>query len=105
MASYERDLAYGLATYGDRLPTVTVSELMTKAVIVCAPEDSVTDVLPKGSSCEMVVARIAVWRYPSRVQGTRAISGRFRIAALLFTDEAVVSGMVSYSRRKCACGR
>jgi CBS domain-containing protein len=41
----ERDLAYGLATYGDRLPTVTVSELMTKAVIVCAPEDSVTDVM------------------------------------------------------------
>ena len=45
MASYERDLAYGLATYGDRLPTVTVSELMTKAVIVCAPENSVTDVM------------------------------------------------------------
>ena len=45
MASYERDLAYGLATYGDRLPTVTVSELMTKAVIVCAPEVSATDVM------------------------------------------------------------
>ena len=26
---------------------------------------------------EPVVARIAVWRYPSRVQGTRAIRGRF----------------------------
>jgi len=38
MASYERDLAYGLAIYGDRLPTVTVSELMTKAVIVCAAD-------------------------------------------------------------------
>jgi len=45
MASYERDLAYGLATYEDRLPTVTVSELMTKAVIVCAPEVSATDVM------------------------------------------------------------
>jgi CBS domain-containing protein len=40
----ERDLAYGLATYGDRLPTIPVSQLMTKAVIVCSPEDNVTDV-------------------------------------------------------------
>ena len=40
----ERDLAYGLATYGDRLPTISVSQLMTKAVIVCSPEDNVTDV-------------------------------------------------------------
>ena len=40
----ERDLAYGLATSGDRLPTIPVSELMTKAVIVCSPEDNVTDV-------------------------------------------------------------
>ena len=41
----ERDLAYGLATYGGRLPTIPVSQLMTKAVIVCSPEDSVTDVM------------------------------------------------------------
>ena len=41
----ERDLAYGLATYGVRLPTIPVSQLMTKAVIVCSPEDSVTDVM------------------------------------------------------------
>ena len=27
----ERDLAYGLATYGGRLPTIPVSQLMTKA--------------------------------------------------------------------------
>ena len=40
----ERDLAYGLATYGSRLPTIPVSQLMTKAVIVCSPEDNVTDV-------------------------------------------------------------
>ena len=41
----ERDLAYGLVTYGDRLPTVRVSQLMTKTVVVCSPEDSVTDVM------------------------------------------------------------
>jgi CBS domain-containing protein len=41
----ERDLAYGLATYGGRLPTIRISELMTKAVAVCSPEDSVTDVM------------------------------------------------------------
>jgi len=41
----ERDLAYGLATHGGKLPTIRVSELMTKAVVVCSPEDSVTDVM------------------------------------------------------------
>jgi CBS domain-containing protein len=41
----ERDLAYGLATHGARLPTIPISELMTKAVVVCSPEDSVTDVI------------------------------------------------------------
>jgi CBS domain-containing protein len=41
----ERDIAYGLATYGGRLPTTHVSELMTKSVIVCSPQDSVSDVL------------------------------------------------------------
>ena len=41
----ERDLAYGLATHGARLPTIPISELMTKAVFVCSPEDSVTDVI------------------------------------------------------------
>ena len=41
----ERDLAYGLATHGVRLPTISISELMTKAVVVCSPEDSVTDVM------------------------------------------------------------
>jgi CBS domain-containing protein len=41
----ERDVAYGLVTYGDRLPTVRVSQLMTKTVVVCSPEDSVTDVM------------------------------------------------------------
>jgi CBS domain-containing protein len=32
----ERDVAYGLATYGGRLPTILISELMTKAVVVCS---------------------------------------------------------------------
>ncbi|MGE5261295.1 MAG: CBS domain-containing protein [Actinomycetota bacterium] len=41
----ERDLAYGLATHGDRLQTMPISELMTKAVVVCAPEDKITDVM------------------------------------------------------------
>ncbi|MGA7546526.1 MAG: CBS domain-containing protein [Methyloceanibacter sp.] len=41
----ERDLAYGLATHGAKLPTIPISELMTKAVVVCSPEDSVTDLM------------------------------------------------------------
>jgi CBS domain-containing protein len=41
----ERDLAYGLATYGGQLPTIPISELMTKAVVVCSPEDLITNVM------------------------------------------------------------
>jgi CBS domain-containing protein len=41
----ERDLAYGLAAHGGMLPKIAVSELMTKVVIVCSPEDSITDVM------------------------------------------------------------
>jgi len=41
----ERDLAYGLATYGDKLPCMSVSELMTKRVISCTPEDSIAKVM------------------------------------------------------------
>jgi CBS domain-containing protein len=41
----ERDLAYGLATHGAKLPTIPISGLMTKAVVVCSPEDSVTDLM------------------------------------------------------------
>ena len=41
----ERDLAYGLATYLERLPTIAVSQLMTKVVAVCSPDDSITDVM------------------------------------------------------------
>ena len=36
----ERDLAYGLAAHGSKLPRVTVERLMTKVVVVCSPEDS-----------------------------------------------------------------
>ena len=36
----ERDLAYGLAAHGSDLPTIAVSRLMSKVVVVCSPEDS-----------------------------------------------------------------
>jgi CBS domain-containing protein len=41
----ERDLAYGLAAYGDRLPSMRVSELMTRVVILCTPEDTIGEVM------------------------------------------------------------
>lgn len=41
----ERDLAYGLAVYGDKISAMRVSELMTRAVIVCAPEDTIAEVM------------------------------------------------------------
>jgi CBS domain-containing protein len=41
----ERDLAYGLAAHGSELPTLPVSTLMTKAVVVCSPEDSIIHVM------------------------------------------------------------
>ena len=41
----ERDLAYSLVAHGSKLPRVTVSELMTKVVVVCSPADSITDVM------------------------------------------------------------
>ena len=41
----ERDLAYGLAAHGSALPTVPVSRLMTKTVLVCSPNDSITHVM------------------------------------------------------------
>ena len=37
----ERDIAYGLAVHKDALHKMKVSELMTKAVITCAPADSI----------------------------------------------------------------
>ena len=41
----ERDLAYALAAHGNELPTLSVSRLMTKVVVVCSPEDSITHVM------------------------------------------------------------
>jgi CBS domain-containing protein len=41
----ERDLAYGLAVHGSKLPRVAVERLMTKVVVVCRPEDSIADVM------------------------------------------------------------
>jgi CBS domain-containing protein len=41
----ERDLSYALAAHGSDLSRIAVSELMTKVVVVCSPEDSITDVM------------------------------------------------------------
>jgi len=41
----ERDLAYALAAHGSALPTLPVSRLMTKAVVVCSTEDSIVHVM------------------------------------------------------------
>jgi CBS domain-containing protein len=41
----ERDLAYGLANHGELLGRRSVSQLMTKAVITCAPSDSVGEIM------------------------------------------------------------
>jgi CBS domain-containing protein len=38
----ERDLAYALAARGSDLPTLAVSRLMTRTVIVCSRDDTVT---------------------------------------------------------------
>lgn len=41
----ERDLAYGLAAHASKLPTVAVERLMTKVVVVCAPDDTINQVM------------------------------------------------------------
>ena len=40
----ERDIAHGLAVHGASLLSLKVSDLMTRSVITCAPEDSVADI-------------------------------------------------------------
>ena len=40
----ERDIAYGLAIHKAELHTLPVSELMTKTVVTCSPNDSVASV-------------------------------------------------------------
>jgi len=41
----ERDLAYGLATHGSKISQMKVSELMTKVVISCEPNDDIEKVM------------------------------------------------------------
>jgi CBS domain-containing protein len=41
----ERDLAYGLAVHGAALPNILVADLMTTAVITCAPQDTLATVM------------------------------------------------------------
>ena len=41
----ERDLAYGLAVHGSKLPRIAVERLMTKVVISCKLEDSIAEVM------------------------------------------------------------
>ena len=41
----ERDLAYALGMHGSELAKIVVSKLMTRVVVVCSPEDSITDVM------------------------------------------------------------
>jgi CBS domain-containing protein len=40
----ERDVTYGLAAHGAKLHAMTISALMTKAVITCAPGDGIAEV-------------------------------------------------------------
>jgi CBS domain-containing protein len=40
----ERDLVRGLAEHGAELTSMTVGELMTKAVVTCSPDDSISHV-------------------------------------------------------------
>lgn len=40
----ERDIAYAISVHKDKLHSMPVSELMTKAVITCSPQDTVASV-------------------------------------------------------------
>ena len=41
----ERDIVHGLAEHGARLLDMRVAQLMTRAVITCVPDDSITRVM------------------------------------------------------------
>jgi len=41
----ERDIVYGLAEHGARLPGLRVSQVMSRSAVTCTPEDSVTTVM------------------------------------------------------------
>ena len=41
----ERDLAFGIATYASKLPTVAIEQLMSSTVVVCSPDDTINQVI------------------------------------------------------------
>ena len=41
----ERDIVHGLAEHGTRLLVMRASQVMTKSVVICTPEDSITNVM------------------------------------------------------------
>jgi CBS domain-containing protein len=41
----ERDLAYAIAAHGSDVPALAVWRLMTKAVVVCSPDDTITHIM------------------------------------------------------------
>jgi len=41
----ERDIAYGLAKNGEKLAGMKVSDIMTRVVLVCSPQDSIDEVM------------------------------------------------------------
>lgn len=41
----ERDIARGLALHGGALPAVRVADLMTRTVVTCTPDNSITDIM------------------------------------------------------------
>jgi len=43
----DRDVALALATYGERLPGLSVSEIMTKGVVAVAPDDPLGEVVER----------------------------------------------------------
>lgn len=40
----EKDVTHGLADHGSHLPGMLVSDLMTKNVVTCSPDDTVADI-------------------------------------------------------------
>jgi CBS domain-containing protein len=43
----ERDIVHGLADHGAKLPEQRVAQLMTRSVVTCTPDESVTAVMAK----------------------------------------------------------
>ena len=40
----ERDVCHGLSEHGTELPALHVSDLMTRAVVTCKPDDTIADI-------------------------------------------------------------